>query len=161
MMSPRLIRRFMHGKAKVLVLYILDTDHVSMWLEDDPVVCRNIEIHRSDLVITIVTVQEVFNGWISRLNHPSEAHRQVSLYAKLSSVVMLLKEVDVLDFDHEADHFFRTMLNQNPSLRKSRLQKDMRIASIALANDAIVVTRNYRDFVQVPNLKILDWSVCG
>ncbi len=39
------------------------------------------------------------------------------------------------------------------------VQKDERITSIALANDAIVVTRNHRDFVQVPNLKILDWSV--
>lgn len=104
-----------------MTLYLLDTDHVSLWLEDHPVICRNIEEHRSALAITIVTVQELFNGWISRLNHPSEAHRQVALYAKLSKVVVLLKEVDVFDFDGDADRAFRILLTQNPLLRKTRL----------------------------------------
>lgn len=141
-----------------MTLYVLDTDHVSMWLEDHPVICENIAQHRLDLVITIVTVQEIFNGWISRINHPSEASRQVSLYAKLSGFIALLKDVDVLDFNHEADRTFRTILSQNPPLRKSRLQKDMRIASITLASGGTVVTRNRRDFEQVPGLLIEDWS---
>ncbi len=129
-----------------------------MWLDEHPVVCQNIAPHRTNIAITIVTVQEIFNGWIGRLNHPSEANRQVALYAKLSGVVAVLKEVDVLDFDAKADQVFRQLLTRNPELRKNRLQKDMRIASIALANDAIVVTRNYRDFSQVPNLTILNWA---
>lgn len=34
---------------------------------------------------------------------------------------------------------------------------DLKIASIALANDATVLTRNARDFGKVPNLRIEDW----
>jgi tRNA(fMet)-specific endonuclease VapC len=140
-------------------LYILDTDHVSMWLENQPNVRRNAEVFNSDVSITIVTIQEVFNGWIGKLNHPSSVNQQVQLYGKLSRVVSYLKKMSVLDFDESADQVFCQLLLENPSLRKNRIQKDMRIASIALANDAIVVTRNSRDFVQVPDLKILDWSV--
>ena len=140
-------------------LYILDTDHASMWLENQPNIRRKAEIFRPEIAITIVTVQELFNGWIGKLNHPSSAQQQVQLYRKLSGVVAYLKKMSVLDFDESADQVFCQLLLTNPPLRKNRIQKDMKIASIALANDAIVVTRNYRDFVQVPNLKILDWSV--
>ncbi|GAP96043.1 type II toxin-antitoxin system VapC family toxin [Leptolyngbya sp. NIES-2104] len=140
-------------------MYILDTDHVSLLLEDQPRVKAKTAERARDLAITIVTVQELFNGWIGRLNDPAEANRQVILYTKLSTVVRYVKKTVVLDFDEFADRQFRQMLTTYPQLRKNRLQKDMRIASIALALDATVVTRNYRDFSQVPNLRFEDWSV--
>jgi tRNA(fMet)-specific endonuclease VapC len=130
-----------------------------MWLENHPIVRQNIAQHEADLSITIITVQELFNGWVGRLNEPSQVNQQVKLYGKLSRVVTLLKEIQVLDFDENADQIFRQMLTNSPPLRKARLQRDMRIAAITISQTATIVTRNYRDFAQVPNLPILDWSV--
>jgi tRNA(fMet)-specific endonuclease VapC len=140
-------------------LYILDTDHVSLWLKDHPMVRRKAAELEADLAITIVTVQELFNGWVGRLNDPAQANQQVRLYAKLSRIVAYLQEVRVLELDDSADLCFRQMLTAYPNLRKNRIQKDMRIAAIALSRNATVVTRNLRDFGQVPGLKIEDWSV--
>jgi tRNA(fMet)-specific endonuclease VapC len=141
-----------------VVLYVVDTDHVSMWLENQPDICRKAALHDQEIAITIVTVQEVFNGWTGRLNDPSQSNRQVALYAKLSRVVTFLKKVRVLDFDDEAERIFRQLLTTYPTLRKNRIQRDMRIAAIAIANDGIVVTRNQRDFSQIPKLNLQDWS---
>jgi tRNA(fMet)-specific endonuclease VapC len=70
-----------------------------------------------------------------------------------------LKKIDILGFDESADRQFRKLLQDNPSLRKARIQRDMRIAAIALSRNATVVTRNHRDFGQVPGLRIEDWMI--
>jgi tRNA(fMet)-specific endonuclease VapC len=36
---------------------------------------------------------------------------------------------------------------------------DLKIASIATANDALLLSRNLNDFVQIPNLKVEDWTI--
>ncbi len=139
-------------------LWLLDTDHVSLLLERHPQVSRRVAYQGAEVAISIVTVQELFNGWVVRINGARKVEDVVRLYGKLSRTVALFGRVRVLDFDGKAGETFQRLLRENPTLSKQRLQKDMRIAAIALANDAVVVTRNYRDFSQVSGLNIEDWS---
>lgn len=81
------------------------------------------------------------------------------LYSKLWTTVKYLQTIEVLDFTQEADTCLKKLLKDNPPLRKNRLQKDMRIAAIALSVGATVVTRNQRDFSQVAGLSIEDWTL--
>ncbi|NJL89424.1 MAG: type II toxin-antitoxin system VapC family toxin [Coleofasciculaceae cyanobacterium SM2_1_6] len=136
--------------------YILDTDHVSLILCNHPQVIA--QANRQEIAITIITVQELFNGWISRINNPSLVHNLPTLYGKLWTTVKYLQAIEVLDFTPEADTCLKKLLKDNLPLRKNRLQKDMRIAAIALSINATIVTRNQRDFSQVPKLLIEDWT---
>jgi tRNA(fMet)-specific endonuclease VapC len=137
--------------------YILDTDCVSLILYNHPQVTANAAKHQ--VVVTIVTVQELFNGWVVKINDPSLVHNLPALYSKLWTTVKYIQTIEVLDFTPEADTYLKKLLRDNPPLRKNRLQKDMRIAAIALSVSATVVTRNQRDFGQVPGLTIEDWTL--
>ena len=137
--------------------YILDTDCVSLILYNHPQLTANATKHQ--VAVAIVTVQELFNGWVGRINDPSLLHNLPGLYSKLWTTVKYLQTIEVLDFTQEADTCLKKLLKERPPLRKNRLQKDMRIAAIALSIGATVVTRNQRDFCQVPGLSIEDWTL--
>ena len=138
-------------------LYVLDTDHVSLILSNHPQVTANAAQHQ--IAISIITVQELFNGWMGRINDPSQIDNLPALYSKLSLTIKYLQTVEILDFTVETDECLKNLLRANPPLRKNRLQKDMRIAAIALSLNLPIATRNRRDFELVPNLQIIDWTI--
>ena len=138
--------------------YILDTDHLSLWLEGHPFVRSQLSHLSAEVSVTIITVQELFNGWTARINDPRQANRLVHFYTKLWLVVEVLRSLPVLNFDTAAEAQYHRLLQTEPRLRKQRIQKDVRIAAIALSTDSVLVTRNHKDFSQVPSLAIEDWT---
>jgi tRNA(fMet)-specific endonuclease VapC len=140
-------------------MFILDTDHASLWLRGNPLVKARVAEYQDDIFLTIVTVQELFNGWVSRLNTTTDATVMLDRYANFWQTVEFVRQFPVLNFDAKADECYVQILLQNPALRKKRLRQDLRIAAIALSQDATVLTCNQRDFGQVPGLKIVDWSM--
>jgi tRNA(fMet)-specific endonuclease VapC len=136
--------------------YVLDTDHVSLILRDHPGLSAIAEQYTC--AVTIVTVQELFNGWAGRINNAA-LNDLPGLYHKLWFTMTYLQTVEILDFTPEADACLRALMRDHPPLRKNRVQKDMRIAAIALSIGATVVTRNRKDFEPVPGLSIVDWTI--
>lgn len=64
------------------------------------------------------------------------------------------RQIPVLDFDKDAAARYQSM-------RRARIRigtMDLKIAAIALALDATLLSRNVADFRQVPNLKVEDWT---
>jgi tRNA(fMet)-specific endonuclease VapC len=137
-------------------LWILDTDHVSLFLEGNPHIREQAAGKFPNVAITIITVQEIFNGWTGRINNPTYSHQQVRLYTKLWEATELFRSIPVLNFTEIAQDYHQKLL-ENKELAKKRLEKDTKIAAIALANKGIVVTRNHKDFSLVPNLAIENW----
>jgi tRNA(fMet)-specific endonuclease VapC len=139
-------------------LWILDTDHVSLFLAGNQKVRDRILSVSDNVALTIVTVQEVFNGWVIQINDPAQAENLTELYTRLWIALSYFREVRVVNFDDAANACHQRLLQENRVLNKKRLQKDMRIAAIALSLGATLVTRNYKDFVRVPGLAIEDWA---
>jgi tRNA(fMet)-specific endonuclease VapC len=106
-----------------------------------------------DFVTTVVTLEEQLRGWLALIRRSHDSHRQVSAYAKLTGVVDYFSRWTRLPFDDAAaDHF--------ADLRRQKVRiasMDLKIASMALVHDSLLLSANLRDFQQVPNLRLEDW----
>ncbi len=140
-----------------MTLWILDTDHTSLFLAGNKSIIAQVAEHSDNIAITIITVQELFNGWNGKLNDPRQVNNLSNLYTKLWKTTEFFKIITILNFDRDAENCYNDLRRNNRDLAKKRLEKDLRIASIALMQNATVITRNYKDFSQVPNLQIENW----
>jgi len=80
-----------------------------------------------------------------------------NVYSKLWQTTEFFKIINILNFDRDAEACYNNLRQNNSNLAKKKLEKDLRIASITLMQNAIVVTRNYKNFSQVPNLQLDNW----
>ena len=80
--------------------------------------------------------------------------RQIADYASLKTLLQDYCLIIVLDFDPFAAREFESLMSSGIKVGTM----DLKIASIAIANNATLVTRNLSDFGKIPILKITDWS---
>ena len=137
-------------------MYLLDTDTLSHLHRGHPrVIARLNRITDPDVGITIITRIELLRGrfdYVLKAATSTELLRAQQLLARTEE---LLEQITITPFDkNAATHFDR--LRKVKSLKKIG-RADLLIASIALANRAILVTRNLRHFRKVPGLKIENW----
>lgn len=138
--------------------YILDTDCFSLWQQNHPMMVQRIEVNAENLAVTIVTVEEVIRGRfnvIRQASAPSQADKLVLAYTKLWDTLDDFKNLNILKFDQNASTIYTEFFRQRIRIGT----QDLRIAAIVLANNAILVTRNNRDFSQVPGLVQEDWTI--
>ncbi|MBW4509725.1 MAG: type II toxin-antitoxin system VapC family toxin [Scytonematopsis contorta HA4267-MV1] len=77
----------------------------------------------------------------------------MNAYQRLQEAIVFFQRFQVLEFSPSAGIHYQSLKDQ-----KLRIgSRDLRIAAIALSKNGIVVTRNQKDFGQVPGLKIEDW----
>lgn len=136
-------------------LYILDTDTVTMYRAGNPRVCAHVSAHPpSELAATIITVEEQISGWYTLLRRAKTNPSLVAAYEHLARTVQFFAGVQIVAFTLSAATRF-------DELRATRIRistLDLRIGCIALFANAVLVTRNRKDFELIPGLAIEDWS---
>ncbi|KKD37055.1 MAG: type II toxin-antitoxin system VapC family toxin [Limnoraphis robusta] len=141
--------------------YILDTDHVTLFQRNHPQIVQKVrEIDTSNLFVTIVTLEEQLRGRLAVISKANQTPERLAIaYQNLRSTLVYFCNVQLLDFDEAAYNCYQNLL-QNLGQQKLLVgTQDLKIAAIAIANLAIVVTRNQKDFSKVPNLPLEDWTL--
>jgi tRNA(fMet)-specific endonuclease VapC len=137
-------------------VFALDTDTATLLRHRHPVVEANVLAHAGHTVaITVITVEEMLSGWYAVLRQAKQPARLAHAYDELAKSTRFLGGLEILAFPLGAIVRYQKLV----ALRLRIGTSDLRIAAIALENNATLVTRNRRDFQRVPGLVIEDWSV--
>jgi tRNA(fMet)-specific endonuclease VapC len=139
-----------------MTLWILDTDHISLYQRGDLNVIKRLSSASSkNLAVTVISLEEQMYGRLSEIKKATSAISLITAYSRLEITLDYFKSVQVLPFDQNAHTTFESLIRQK--LRVGT--QDLRIAAIALSVNGIVVTRNQKDFGKVPNLQVENWAV--
>jgi tRNA(fMet)-specific endonuclease VapC len=141
------------------LMVIPDTDHLSIleWTNSPSALAlanRLEELPAQEIGTTIITFEEKTRGWLSVLAKARKIKEQVEVYRRLNRQIELFCSFLVLDFDEQAAINFQGLKKEKPRLGTA----DLKIAAIVLAQEATLLSRNLRDFQQIPALKVEDWT---
>ena len=139
--------------------YVLDTDILSLLAyrnsAEAPRIRRRIAQLPAEhsVVTTIINYEEQMRGWMAALSRAKSSKIEIQVYARLLQHLATFRRIAVLAYDATAatvaEQFRRQRLRVGPM--------DLKIASIVIAADAILVTRNISDFRKIPDLRVEDW----
>jgi tRNA(fMet)-specific endonuclease VapC len=139
-------------------MYILDTDHLSLiqrnGQEGKRILARLSSIEDSAIAVTVITYEEQVRGRLNLVSQAKTLDDRVRAYRGVQQISMDYRFITVVSFDNAAALEDQRLRKAYPRLGKM----DLKIAAIALINNATLLTRNYSDFGQVLELATEDWS---
>lgn len=137
------------------MLYILDTDHMTLWQYGHPLVLTQLaRIPIENRAVTMISLTEQIQGWLAAMGRARNETQVANSLHRLYETIHFYGQLQVLAYDALAITEFERL--RNDKLRVGT--QDLRIASIALSRNATMVTRNLRDFSRVSGLQVVDWS---
>ncbi len=139
-------------------MIVLDSDHLSILQHpESPQYERLTEAmdHSVDshFVTTVVSLEEQMRGWLAAINRARRVEDQPRYYARLAGIVDFYSRWQILAFDEAAADRFGTLREQG--VRVGTM--DLKIAAIAIGQDALLLSANLRDFERVPGLRVENW----
>ena len=81
------------------MIFLLDTDHVSLSQRGHPLVSARIQAAGpTQLAISVITVEEQLRGWLAAIRNATTAQARVTAYERLRMAVEYFASVTLLDY---------------------------------------------------------------
>jgi tRNA(fMet)-specific endonuclease VapC len=132
-------------------MFLLDTNIVSYWMRGDHTIINALKKHKPfELLLSTITLAEILYGI---------RKSQIKRKQRLNKIESICSRLEILSFDRAAANQYGTI---RVYLEKQGIpisERDLQIASIAMANKLTVVTHNVKEFGRIPELKVEDWAV--
>jgi tRNA(fMet)-specific endonuclease VapC len=141
-------------------MILLDTDHLSLLKYTANPRCQALMTRMAasldrDIGTTIISIEEQWRGWFAVIARFKNVRRQVKAYQELVELSGFLSTWTILPFEDTAADRFEQL--RAGGIRIGSM--DLKIASIALVHDAVVLSANLQDFHKVPKLRVENWMI--
>jgi tRNA(fMet)-specific endonuclease VapC len=134
-----------------------DTDVLTLLLRGDPhYLQKAAKIPIAEQGVPIVAAEEVLRGRLDAIRHAQAGKSKLTVdesYRRLERTIVDLQHLELLSYTQQAESLFQYWRKQRIRVGSS----DLRIAAICVAQSATLVSRNRRDFSQVPGLSVEYW----
>lgn len=136
------------------VTWLLDTNTVSEAARPQPnaAVMAQLERNEGELAVAAPVLHELRYGW---LRMPAGQRRD----AIGRFVQEVVSQLPVLAYDAAGARIHAELRAQSEQSGRVLPFVDGQIAAIAIAHGATLVTRNTRDFSNIPGLRMVDWFI--
>ena len=139
-------------------MILLDTDHLTLLKYTANPRCQALTARMQassdqDMTTTIISVEEQWRGWFAVIARHRDVRRQVKPYEELVELHAFLSDWTIIPFDDAAAYRFEQI--RAAGVRIGTM--DLKIASIALVRDALVLSANLQDFQKVPGPRVENW----
>ena len=137
-------------------MILLDTDTVTHFAYGNENVRRKIEeAGDEELAVAVITRNEILRGRADNLLKAADEGELRKASDRFTQAEEMLSDFVVAGFDETSiGHFGR--LRKQRNLKKMG-RADLLIACIALAHNALLVTRNTKDYKDVAGLRMENW----
>ena len=126
--------------------YILDSDILIYFLKgNQDIVEKIISLPKDDLYITIINYTELLYG----------IYNSNKITQNKEKILPFLEKFKVLQFDKNSSEIFAKIKAKLKKQGNIIADMDLMIASIAIANKAILFTNNIKHFKRIKELKLL------
>ena len=138
-------------------MILLDTDHLSVLTDrraaGNAALVRRLNLAAEPLAIPIVAVEEQCKGWLAKIARTRDIHQQISPHQRLAELFDFLAEWDVVSLSDAAADLFTQLRRQKVRFGS----QDLKIAAIAITEDALLLSGNLRNFQKAPGLRVENW----
>jgi tRNA(fMet)-specific endonuclease VapC len=138
-------------------MIFLDTDHLTILTNRNATghaaLVHRLQTANEPVAIPIISAEEQCQGWLAKIHRTRDIHQQIMAYERLKDLFDFLAEWEITSLDTAA-------ADRYEELRRQKLRigsQDLKIASIALTHDALLLSANERDFGKVPGLRTANW----
>jgi tRNA(fMet)-specific endonuclease VapC len=112
-----------------MIEWVLDTDILTLYERGHPAVVQNCTAHApATVAITIISVEEQFSGWYTRLRRAKTPDELAHIYERFTTFATFISRLSICSFTDAAIRRYE----QLKALKLKIGKRDQRIAAITL-----------------------------